>query len=81
MPMHTFELITVADPGFPRGGGANPLGVPTCNFAKFFQKLYEIEKNWTPRGVRVPRTPSPRSQIRHWTNQWLQCNSMNTFRS
>ena len=29
----------------PRGGGA-----PTHNLAKFSQKLYEIERIWTPRG-------------------------------
>ena len=48
----------VADPGFPRGGGANsPGGVPTYDFAKFSQKLHEIERIWTPRGARVPRVP------------------------
>ena len=39
----------VADPGFPRGGGANPPGVPAYDFAKFNQKLREIERIWTPR--------------------------------
>ena len=30
---------SVADPGFPQGGGANsPGGAPTCDFAKFFPK-------------------------------------------
>ena len=30
---------SVADPGFPRGGGANPAGgVPTYDFAKIFLK-------------------------------------------
>ena len=39
----------VADPGFPRGGGANsPGGAPTYDFAKFSQKLHEIERIWTP---------------------------------
>ena len=42
--------LPVADPGFPRGGGANsPWGVPTYDFAKFSQKLHEIERIWTPR--------------------------------
>ena len=42
---------SVADPGFPRGGGANsPGGAPTYDFAKFSQKLHEIERIWTPRG-------------------------------
>ena len=41
----------MADPGFPRGGGANsPGGAPTYDFAKFSQKLHEIERVWTPRG-------------------------------
>ena len=40
-----------ADPGFPRGGGANPpSGAPTYDFAKFFRKLHEIERIWTPKG-------------------------------
>ena len=29
---------SVADPGFPRGGGANLTGAPTYDFAKFSQK-------------------------------------------
>ena len=38
--------LSVGDPGFPRGGGANSQGgggAPTYNFAKFSQKLHEIE--------------------------------------
>ena len=47
-------LAAVADPGFPRGGGANsPGGAPTYDFAKFPQKLHEIERIWTPRGARI----------------------------
>ena len=44
---------TVADPGFPRGGGANSRGrggEPTYDFAKFSKKLHEIERIWTPVG-------------------------------
>ena len=42
----------MADPGFPRGGGANsPGGAQTYNFAKFSQKLHEIERIWTPGGA------------------------------
>ena len=38
----------MADPGFPRGGGAKPPGrAPTYGFAKFPQKLHEIERIWT----------------------------------
>ena len=34
-----------ADPGFSAGGGANPpQGVPTYDFARFSEKLHEIEK-------------------------------------
>ena len=45
----------VADPGFPRGGGANSpggggRGAPTYDFAKFSPKLHEIERIWTPWG-------------------------------
>ena len=43
-------LKSVADPGFPRGGGANSPGgggVPTYDFANFPQKLHEIERIWT----------------------------------
>ena len=44
----------MADPGFPRGGGANsPGGAPTYDFAKFPQKLHEIERIWTPGGARI----------------------------
>ena len=32
------------DPGFPVGGDVNPREAPTYNFAKFSEKLYEIEK-------------------------------------
>ena len=49
--------VQVADPGFPRGGGANSPGggLPTYDFAKFSQKLNEIERIWTLGGV--PRAP------------------------
>ena len=36
--------ISVADPGFLRGGGANSL---TYNFPKISQKLHGIERIWT----------------------------------
>ena len=39
--------FAVADPGFPRGGGANSPRAPTYDFAKFSQKLHEIERIWT----------------------------------
>ena len=36
----------MADPGFPRGGGANPKvgGAPTYYLAIFFRKLHENEE-------------------------------------
>ena len=38
-----FWHITVADPGFPLGGGANsPGGAPTYDFVKFCMKLKEF---------------------------------------
>ena len=49
--------FSVADPGFPRGGGAkSPGGAPTYDFAIFSQELHEIERIWA-RGGRVPRAP------------------------
>ena len=45
---------TVADPAFPRGGGANSPGGPN-DFAKISQKLHEIERIWTPRGGARPK--------------------------
>ena len=48
--VHRGGLPPVADLGFPRGGGANsPGGAPTYDFAKFSQKLHEIERIWAPR--------------------------------
>ena len=41
---------TVADLGFPRGGGANSRGAPAYDFAKISQKLHEIERIWTRGG-------------------------------
>ena len=35
---------TLADPGFPRGGGANPRG-PGYDFIEISQKLHENEEN------------------------------------
>ena len=41
---------TVTDPGFPRGGAPTPRGGPTYDFAKFSQKMHEIERIWIPMG-------------------------------
>ena len=49
-------MLAVADPGLPRGGGANsPGGAPTYDFAKFSQKLHEIERIWTRGGGARPK--------------------------
>ena len=45
------QTRAVADPGFPWGGGANSPGAPTYDFAKFSQKLHEIERILAPGGV------------------------------
>ena len=38
----SYHVTTVADPGFPRGGGANPKGgAPTYYLANFSSKLHE----------------------------------------
>ena len=48
----------VADPGFPRGGSANPKGgAPTYYLANFSQKLHENEEILGRGGARVPCTP------------------------
>ena len=50
----------MADPGFRRGGGANPPGGGeslTHDFAKFSLKLYETERIWTPREGTRPSRP------------------------
>ena len=42
------KVSTVADPGFPRGGGANPkVGASTYYLVKNFLKLHENERIWT----------------------------------
>ena len=57
-------IISVADPGFPRGGGANsPGGTPTYDFAKCSQKLHEIERIWSRGGGPRPLDP-PLNMIR-----------------
>ena len=50
--------LPVADPGFPRGGGANPKGgAPTYYLDIFSWKLHENEEILGQRGGRVPRAP------------------------
>ena len=52
----TTRRIPGADPGFPVGGGASPRGggAPTYDFAKFCEKLHEIEKSLGRRGGAPP---------------------------
>ena len=45
---NVFTSMSAADPGFPRGGA------PTYDFAKFSQKLHEIEGILTPGGASPP---------------------------
>ena len=43
---------------FPKVGAPTLQGAPTYNFPKFFQKMHEIERIWTPaEGAHVPCTP------------------------
>ena len=51
-------MLPGADPGFPVGGGANPPGgAPTYDFAKFCEKLHEIEKILGRGGARAGCAP------------------------
>ena len=59
---------TGEDPGFTVAGGANPPGAPTYDFAKFCEKLYEIEKILGRRGGRAPPP-----QMRHCTKVFCVC--------
>ena len=57
---HCYNVSPVADPGFPRGGGANsPGGRQHTILPNFPKKVHEIERIWTPGGGegRVPCTP------------------------
>ena len=45
----------MADLGFPLGSANSPGGAPIYDFAKFSQKLHEIERIWTPGEVARPK--------------------------
>ena len=47
----------------PRRGRQLPGGAPTYDFAKFSQKLHEIERIWTPRGGRASKMLLCRSAL------------------
>ena len=54
------HVSSVADPGFPRGGGVNPKGgAPTYYLANFSRKLHENEEILGKGGPHVPRAPPP----------------------
>ena len=60
--------VAGADPGFPIAGGDNPPGgAATYDFAKFREKLHEIEKILGRRGGRAPGAPPPISAT-EWVN-------------
>ena len=53
-----WHLNSVADPGFPRGGGAKPGGwAPTYYLANFSRKLHENEEISGQRGGARPSSP------------------------
>ena len=57
-------MRTVADPGFPRGGGTLVTrggGGPRYNFIKFSRKLHEIKKHLVARGGGGAGGAPPRS--------------------
>ena len=60
----------MADPGFPRGGGANPPGGANI------RKLHEIERIWTPvealPSLDPPLTPLPNEQTNNANYQESQ---------
>ena len=66
--------MSVADPGFPRGGGANsPGGAPTYDFAKFSQKVHEIERIRTPGGARPSHPPlDPPLYVTVWIRNYIR---------
>ena len=52
------HINSVADPGFPRGVGANPTGGANIRFCQNFQKkLHEIERIRTPASLAPPLDP------------------------
>ena len=54
----SYLYLSVADPGFPRGGGANPKGeAPTYYLAIFSRKLHENEEILGQRGGTHPSRP------------------------
>ena len=57
-PSHFTKTKPVADPGFPRGGGANSQGgAPSYDFVNFRRKLHENEEILAATGAHVPCAP------------------------
>ena len=51
-------VFTVADPGFPRGGGANSPGGRQHTILPYFpENCMKLKEFGPPGGARVPRTP------------------------
>ena len=66
----TFETPSVADPGFPRGGGANsPGGGANIRFCQIFPKTAWNWKNLDPQGGRASKILLCRSATDH--EQWI----------
>ena len=63
--------MAVADPGFPPGWGGNPLG-GRQHFAKFSQKLHEIERNLDP-GGRSCKREETQLKVKYLTNLLFFC--------
>ena len=54
LPLSYTEILSVADPGFPREL-LQPHGVLTYCLAKLYRKLHKNEKDWNTEGASVPR--------------------------
>ena len=70
-----FFTFSVADPGFPRGGSANPKGgAPTYYLANFSRKLHENEEILDQRGSarpsRSPLDPPLLLYLAHFYNRY-----------
>ena len=61
-----------ADPGFPIGGGANPLeGAPTSDFAKISKKTHEIENIWAVKRAHTQGIPLRSTTGYAFTPEWV----------
>ena len=68
---------SVADPGFPRGGGANPRGgAATYYLVKFSRKLHENEEILGQGGARPSRPPLRSATVDDGKVNFLQPNQI-----